>query len=577
MSYALFAISVVYGLRRYENGRRRLGHNLELEQVQTEQYRKLDQIKSRFFANISHELRTPLTLILGPLSRISSTIQDKKLKGDLNLIQQHTHQLSGFINDLLELARFESGKVNLQAQQHDIVRLVKNCSDLFQALAEQKKISLHFVSAIDSLLLYVDKEKIEKAFYNLLANAVKFTPGSGSIDVTITVGQIGNLSYNSVQIQVKDSGIGIPSEHLPHIFDRFYQADDNSTRKYGGAGLGLALVKEFVALHHGTVQVESQQGEFSVFTINLPIGKDHLKPTEIIEKPEIDKTEKSSSDASAFANVEPSNEPGIEADDDAAVWQDVKLFPDDIIIQIIEDNSDMRKFIRSLLPPVFKVIEAQDGDEGIAQAFHFIPDLVICDIMMPVKDGYQVCHELKNDDKTSHIPIILLTAKAAQEDKIKGLECRADAYLIKPFDPRELLVRINNLVESRRKLSEKLSTEHFADSTEAIFLGNEQEFISRAIAIIEIQMENPRFSVDDLARALAMSRSQLHRKFIALTNQSTTQFIHAVRLHKAAALLKQKKYTISEVAYKVGFDDAGYFGRIFRKHYGKSPREFIKG
>ena len=598
MLYALFTISVLYGLHHYENSRRRLKHKLELEQVQTEKYRELDHIKSRFFANISHELRTPLTLILGPLSRVSSKIRDRKLKGDLNLIQQHTNQLSRFINDLLDLAKFEAGKVKLQAKPHDVVQLLKYYAYLFQSISEQKNITLRFQSEIGSLVLYVDKDKIEKVFNNLLANAVKFTPENGSIEVTIfkpSEGSELSEGLTFVQIQVKDSGIGIPAEHLPHVFDRFYQADDVTTRKYGGTGIGSALVKEVVELHYGTIDVESREGEGSIFKIYLPIGKDHLKNEEIIETSEIDAEEILSSDASALANAEVSikkvshvdplfmpkgleyNDFIIEADGDTEACQDMKLFHDDIIVQIIEDNSNMRSYIRSLLPPVYKAIEAKDGNDGIQKAFQFIPDLIICDIMMPGKDGYKVCYELKNDDKTSHIPIILLTAKAAQEDKIKGLECNADAYIIKPFDPKELLVRVNNLIELRRKLSIKFSKEHFADSTETIFPGNEQEFISRAIAIVENRMENPIFSVDDLAKALAMSRSQLHRKFRALTNQSTTQFIHTVRLHKAAALLKQNDYTISEVAYKVGFDDAGYFTRIFQRQYGKSPREFIKG
>lgn len=592
VAFAFLFIATVYGIFRSELRRHQLKLNLLQKQSLAEEKDRLaeklielDRMKSRFFANISHEFRTPLTLILGPLTKLFSKIRDKKMKEDLILIQHNADQLSRLINDLLDLAKLESFTVQLLTKQQDVVHLVTNCVNSFSPLAEQKRIKLRFISEVHSLMLYIDRNKIEKVINNLLTNAVKFTPENGKIDVNIfkpseSFEHSKGLTF--VQIQVKDGGIGIPKEQLPKIFDRFFQANDTSTRNYGGTGIGLALVKEFVELHHGKIDVESLKDKGSIFNIYLPIGKDHLQKEEIADYTDID-----TPGSSVVANTEASYvDPLIvqngcqyennffETDKGTGNRQEVKLFPNDVIIQIIEDNSEMRTYIRSLLPKAYKVIEAGDGKKGIEQAQQIIPDLIICDIMMPGKNGYQVCYELKNDEKTSHVPIILLTAKAEQKDKINGLENRADAYIIKPFDSKELLIQVKNLIELRRKLREKFSLGQFPDSTDTTFSDNEHEFIGKAIAIVEDQMENPGFSTTNLAKSLFMSRSQLHRKIKALTNQSSTNFMNQVRLNKATALLKQTDYTISEIAYKVGFEDANYFTRIFRKYYGKSPREF---
>lgn len=590
-AYAAFIflfIATVFGIFRNELRRHQLKLNLRQKQSLAEEKDRLakklielDRMKSRFFANISHEFRTPLTLILGPLTRLFPKIRDKKMKKDLNLIQHNANHLSRLINDLLDLAKLESFKVQLLTEPQDVVHLVADCVNSFSPLAEQKRISLRFLSEVPSLILYIDRNKIEKVFNNLLTNAVKFTPENGKIDVKIFKPSAGlglSEGLTFVQIQVKDSGIGIPEEQLPKIFERFFQANDAATRKYGGTGIGLALVKEFVELHHGTIDVESSKDTGSIFNIYLPMGHEHLKKDEIAENTDLDKP------GALADSKEPYVQPvidhseyennSVETDEEKGNQQDVKLFLNDIVIQIIEDNSEMRTYIRSLLPKAYKVIEAGDGNEGLEQAKQFIPDLIICDIMMPGKDGYQVCHELKNDEKTCHVPIVLLTAKAEQKDKITGLESRADAYIIKPFDTKEFLIQVQNLIELRRKLREKFSLGKFPDSTEAEFSGTEREYIGKAIAIVEDQIENSEFSTTNLAKALFMSRSQLHRKIRALTNQSSTEFINRVRLHRATVLLKQNDYNISEIAYKVGFDDANYFTRIFRKYYGKSPREF---
>ncbi|MBK7377952.1 MAG: response regulator [Ignavibacteriales bacterium] len=425
---------------------------------------EIAQLKSRFFTNISHEFRTPLTLILGPADKLLTESPNDNTKKQAGLIRQNAVRLLGLINQLLDLSKLEAGKLKLEASLSNIVSFVKGTTQLVESLAEQKDIKLKVVSEKEIIEIYFDKDKMMKILSNLLSNALKFTPEDGTIEITIKVNPPFNSPFakggkegGSIEIKVRDTGIGIPEEELPKLFERFYQVEPSQAKNYGGTGIGLALTKELVELHHGFINVSSKVGEGSEFTIELPPGKDHLNGDEIVEETLI---------LNPFELGK--NLPELVVDDMLKVnsllqdaQNDIELTKDKIIILVVEDNADVRDFIKDSLGNEFEIAEAANGEQGIRKAEQIIPDLIISDIAMPVMDGIELSRRLKNDEKTSHIPIILLTAKSGQESKIEGLETGADDYLTKPFATKELQIRIKNLINIRRKLQEKYGSKDF--------------------------------------------------------------------------------------------------------------------
>ena len=585
--YILFLIGVFYAWRRYDLKRQKLKQQLELEHVQTEKLEELDRMKSQFFANISHEFRTPLTLILGPLEKLRTQIS-VGAKKDLDMMQRNARRLQNLINQLLSLSKLESGKMKLQAQEVNIVSLVNRYVQSFESLAKQKNIKFKFSSSEENIQLFVDKDKIEKILYNLLSNAFKFTGEGGRIEVNITPpgppcfaplklreSEEGGMK-GGVNISISDTGHGIPQEKLEHIFDRFYQVDDNYTKDQEGTGIGLALTKELVELHHGTITVDSTLGRGTTFTVFLPLGKEHLKPEEVIE-PAVRRD-------SYGESVKPDDwdDP---PDQITEIYDQVATKDDDIekdetkpLLLMVEDNDDLRSYIRSYLAQDYRIIEAIDGEMGLDKAIEKIPDLIISDVMMPKMDGMQLCRKLKTDERTSHIPIILLTAKAGMEDKLEGLETGADDFLTKPFDPDELLVRIRNLIQQRRKLKEIIlknigSVNQLSNSG---ITSMDQTFLKKAVEVVEKYISDAEFTVELFGKEMAMSRVQLHRKLTALVEQPAGDFIRTIRLNKAATLLKEKSGNIAEIAYGVGFSNPSYFSECFRKQFGKLPSEYIR-
>jgi len=581
--YGLFIVGVLYFIFRYYLKRQQLLHKLALEQVQSEKLKEMDRMKSRFFANISHEFRTPLTLILGPLEKLRSKIADPDSEQDLNMMQRNASRLQNLINQLLNLSKLESGKMKLQAREENIVALVNGYTQSFESLAKQKKIDFNIKSTEEDIKLFVDKDKIEKILYNLLSNAFKFTVEGGRIEVEITPldppsrgdkaeSQISPLEGGrGVKITISDTGLGIPSEKLEHIFDRFYQADDTYTKDQEGTGIGLALTKELVELHHGKIKVESQLGKGTIFSFFLPMGKEHLKQEEVVEP--------ASAEASADKSVDREDPPEqiIELQDQVTLSDDETEKDDAIpLLLIVEDNDDLRAYIHSYLTNDYRIIEAIDGEMGLIKGVEKIPDLVISDVMMPKMDGIELCRKLKTDERTSHIPIILLTARASMESRIEGLETGADDFLTKPFDPDELQVRIKNLIKQREKLKEgylnqfKLSE----DKEKERILSMDDQFLLKAKSMVEQHLSDSEFNVESCAKELAMSRVQLHRKLHALLNQSSSEFIRTIRLNKAAIMLRNKSANVSEICYDVGFTNPAYFSSCFRKKFGQIPTEY---
>ncbi|HEV8538751.1 MAG TPA: ATP-binding protein, partial [Bacteroidota bacterium] len=468
-AYAMYASMFVGGLilfRRYDLKRIRLKDQLNLEQERSAQLREVDQLKMRFFQNVSHEFRTPLTLILGPVEKLLENLQDQSHKRELRLVRRNAQRLLALINQILDVSKLDAGGMKLQASRGDIVPVLRGIAMAFHSLSERRGIFLDVKTDVPSLFIYFDRDKLEKIIVNLLSNAFKFTPESGEIILRVSA------SEQEVIISVRDTGIGIPKERLPHIFDRFYQVDSSTTRQAEGSGIGLSLVKDFVELHHGRIEVTSEPGHGTEFTVHLPSGSAHLKPEEIVAE---------------AATVGGTGGSLVEAAEDAAEIPDQReKEPGKPIILVVEDNADVLSYIRSCLVEQYAVSEAKDGVEGMTAAADIIPDLVISDVMMPRMDGYEFCASLKRDEKTSHIPVILLTAKAAMEDKIGGLETGADDYLIKPFDAHELLARVRNLIETRRTLREKFGKELVTLKPDEIAVTPvEQVFLKKVMDTIE--------------------------------------------------------------------------------------------
>ncbi len=589
--YALLVTIVLYVIFRFYLRRQKLLHQLDLEQLNAEKLVELDSEKSKFFSNISHEFRTPLTLILGPLERLISVNKSEKEIDQLNLVRRNAYRLQILINQLLSISKLESGKMKLKARPENIVKLTRLFTQSFHSMAEDKGIRLEFESDYEEHIIYIDTLKFEKVVNNLLSNAFKFTEKGDAIKVNIKSLHTSDFrpdSYrdptshfplatsNYIQIKFSDTGIGIRIEELPHIFDRFYQVDETQMKTNMGTGIGLSLIKELAELHHGTVTVDSEPGVGTTFTVFLPLGKDHLSEDEIVE----------SSNFGSHTDDELLNDDYL-FDENVATKSDLNseepVNTDLPFLLIVEDNDDMRAYIKSHLIGAYNIIEAPNGKEGVDKAIEYIPDLIISDLMMPKLDGNEMTIQLKSDERTSHIPIILLTAKASKESKLEGLETGADDFLTKPFDADELLVRIKNLIEQRKKLS-MLISQYIGDTTQTRLIHKssgkmitkvDQQFIEKATAVVQEHMSSPEFSSDMLAQEVAMSRMQLHRKLKGLTNNSAGELIRNIRLIKAAELLKEGELNVTQVSYEIGISSLSNFAKIFKEKYGVSPSEYV--
>ena len=432
----------------------------------------------------------------------------------------------------------------------------------FASYAERKKITLKFNSPVENLKVYVDKDKLEKIVSNLLSNALKFTPDEGRVDVKVE-----KLS-NSVKLKIVDNGIGIPKERIDKIFDRFYQVDGSHTRENEGIGIGLALTKELVELHRGKIEVDSQEGKGTTITLTLPSGKEHLTPDEICvaEKD----YEKESVPEAEIITENKYNTGKTEAMLDSILSADNVDKP---LLLIIEDNSDVRNYITEHLEKEYRIIEAADGEEGLQEALKHIPDIIVSDLMMPKLDGFQLCAKVKTDERTSHIPVIMLTAKANVEAKIEGYELGADDYIMKPFDIIVLKARIKNLIGIRKKLQEKFSADDFRIPKELSAI--DEQFLTRVLGVIDEHISDENFNVEILSRESAMSREQVFKKLKALTGKSPTHFLRSIRLTKAKRMIKEQKGSISEISYLVGFNSPAYFTKCFKEEFGYSPSELL--
>jgi signal transduction histidine kinase/DNA-binding response OmpR family regulator/ligand-binding sensor domain-containing protein len=558
--YFCIVVVLLYFLRRYELRRIHLRNRLKVERMESHKLKELDHLKSRFFANISHEFRTPLTLIMGPVEDLLKTGNAEEFKKILPEVHRNSVRLLQLINQLLDLSKLDAKRYRINTSREDIIPFAKQIVHSFYSMAERKNIALKFEvdGALEKKLqdgatkFYFDEDMIEKIITNLLSNAFKFTGDSGSIHVCMKTAE---QQEDFLELSVKDTGIGIPPEKLAHIFDRFYQADDSDERRYEGSGVGLALLKELVELLQGEVSVKSETGKGTAFFCYLPFNKKII-------------SDKAPAGFQSHIIEMPATSTGIPEHHDPPAESKSK----DLIL-IVEDHADVRKYIKTKLEGNYIVAEAGNGAEGLEMARDHIPDLVVSDVMMPGMDGFELCKKLKTDNLTSHIPVILLTAKAEDTDRMTGLETGADAYLTKPFNAHELNIRIKNLIELRKKLRTKFSDKLVVKPSEITVTSMDREFMKKLLSVVEKHISDAKFSVTQLGSEMNMSVSQLNRKLKAIIDQSPQKFIRSIRMQRALEMLNNNTGNISEISWEVGFEDPGYFSRVFKMHFGYPPSE----
>ncbi|NER18687.1 ATP-binding protein [Spongiivirga citrea] len=518
-------------------------------QKTTSKLRELDTAKSHFFANISHELRTPLTLIKG---HIQNKLSDKKIgendKNDFQVVLNNTDRLAQLVNQILDISKIESGNMGLSISQVKPIEVINSIVHDFKAAAYHKQIDFDLDINNKNVTGWTDVDALQKIVTNLLSNALKFTPENGKIKVRA------DAKNSKLYFEIKNSGDGLTSEEKANIFKRFYQ----SQHAKGGTGIGLALVNELVKLHGGTIEVDTVENEFTKFSFNIALNKDDIKNATIKISPTTSKIKTNTHEDTSIINVE------NESNDELP------------ILLIVEDNPDLGNLLQNNFSNSYRVIRALNGKEGCNIAYEKIPDIIISDVMMPIMDGTQLTEQLKKDERTSHIPIILLTAKAGDENTLFGLETGADDYITKPFNQKILATKVVNLLANRKRLQQRYSQEIVLKPKDIAVNSVDEQFLTKVQSVLDDNLVESEFTAEAFANAIEMSRMQLHRKLKALTGLSTTEFIRSQRLKMASQLLKKGDTNISQIGYAVGFSDPAYFTKCFKETYGLTPTNFLK-
>jgi signal transduction histidine kinase/DNA-binding response OmpR family regulator len=512
---------------------------------QTDQLKELDRAKTNFFANVSHELRTPLTLTIGPLEDVRSQLITANGDGSatraeavprIDMALRNSRRLFQLVNQLLDVAKLEAGRMPLRARRGDLNAFVRGVAAAFTAVAERRGMKFGISVAAGPVDASFDPDALEKVITNLLSNAFKFTPDGGTVTLAVECDAAAADNPAVARIHVADSGPGVQAAHLPHVFDRFYQVDATNARSQPGTGIGLSLARELAELHGGSLTVQSEGGRGAVFTVTLPLGD---------------------------LTVDEATTPAPTATEDIAT------------LLIVDDNADMRRYVRERFESRFRVVEGADGSEGIAHAREIIPDLIICDVMMPGIDGHGLCDALRSSHETDFIPIIMLTGQAGQDERIAGLGRGADDYITKPFDMRELEARVDNLLASRRRLRERFRGLPAPQRPAVATIdAGDQAFLDRLFAVLDANLDNPDFGVAELADAVFQDRSHLFRRTRELLNEAPSDLLRRLRLERAASMLTSADDSVAEVAYGVGFNSVSHFCRSFRESYGVTPSEY---
>ncbi len=565
----LLYIYYIYSIRTAK-----LKNQLAFEYKTHEKDQELAQRKLAFFTNISHEIKTPLTLILAPIEKLIETNAGNNLvQNQLSLMQRNGERLVRLINQLLDFRKFESGKVRLKAAEGNMVRFVKEVAMAFDSYASYLKINLVVDAKPNSIKAYFDRDNFEKIIYNLLSNALKFTPEGGTVRVSVKQ-ELKEDGEGFVVIGVEDNGKGIPENYISKIFDEFDHSNTDGDNPLG-SGIGLAFTKALVALHHGTISVRSEEATretkgFTKFTVKIPLGRSHLSEDEVIEN------YKTSEDIKRYHIDEPNIGNSLIIEEKKQKFL-AEVGDEAPIMLIVEDNADVRDFLENHFKESFNVHTAENGKIGLEKALELIPDIIISDVMMPEMTGTELCNEIKSNQATSHIPVILLTARTPLIFKIEGLETGADDYITKPFSMKIVETRVWNLLELRRQLRERYRKEISLEPKNLAISSPDEKFIEKVMKFIEDNIGEPTLNVEALGKEVGMSRVTLYRKMKALTNQTTIEIIRNVRIKRAAQLLATKHYNVSEVAYMVGFTDLDYFRKCFKEQFKKTPKDYSAG
>lgn len=537
-----------------------LEHERQLVEM-SDEVRLATQAKVDFFTNVSHEFRTPLTLILGfaedllPSPKLSEDMQQS-----IGHIRQNAFRLLRLVNQLMDFRKTESGQMKLKASENDLVLFVKNIMETYSKTARKREIDFQLLTRHEQLTVWFDVNTIDKVLFNLFSNAFKYTPDGGKIHLAISVDNF----ENTVKLSVEDNGKGMREEEVAHIFDPFFQGEE---RQLAGTGLGLSLSKLLVELHSGSLAVKSSKNKGSRFTVTLPLGRAHLQEEQLAAVG----AQHSNNQEFLFIPETVGAETPEAVESATGAWQ----------ILIIEDNEDLQFFLKKKLSPAYRIIQESEGNKGLQQAFDLTPDLIICDIMLPGMNGLEIIRILKADLRTSHIPVVLLSARSTMEQQIEGIQTGADAYITKPFNIHFLQANIRSLLLNRQVLKESYGRNMVVFSTKQPELSEnanplDHDFLKKFVDYIEQHHTQQDFQVSDLCREFGLSRSQLYRKVMALFGESISDYIQNLRLKKAEALLLGSRLSVTEIAYRVGYSAPDYFSTVFRSKYGVTPSGFRK-
>lgn len=559
--YILIISAGIYGLIWIMKSKAELRQKLELEHLETQRIEENNKLKLDFFTNISHEFRTPLTLILGPLQQILADYNGtNEMYKKLLVVEGSANHLLSLINRLMDFRKLENHQVKLESANGNIVKFTKEIFLSFIEYAKDGGYTYTFESSADEIMVYFDRYKLERVFYNLISNAFRYTPKGGHINLKIA------HDSENLFIAVEDSGVGIAPEHIDKIFDLFFEVPmhNNVQKNYNkGTGIGLSIVKNIVELHKGTIEVTNKETEGVVFKVTLPLGREHLLDNEIISDFKI------SDDIAQYASqLEPLEMTEQEDIEDFVVNEEKQT------ILLVEDHKVLRTFMKNLLKKEYNIIEAENGKIALEKALKLVPNLIISDVIMPEMVGTELCSKIKENIKTSHIPVILLTSRSSLVYKFEGLESGADDYISKPFNLTEFKLRIKNLLNSTERLKNKFSSEDSFIPSEITVSSLDEELLRKAFKIVEENISNEQFDISFFCSELGVSRTMLFLKIKAWTNCTPNEFINEIRLKRAAQLLEHNKLTVAEISYKVGFNNPKYFSKCFQKKYGETPSQF---
>lgn len=583
-AFVVYGLAVLYLVRlivRWNLRKQQREFENEHKIREAKQLHEMDEMKFRFFTNISHEFRTPLSLIINPVEKLKQEIRNEEQAGLLEIIHRNASNLLELVNQLLDFRKLDVQKDTLNCSVGDVVTFVRDICYSFTELATKKSVNFLFSSSLTELRMEFDPEKLRKIVYNLLSNAFKFTPDGGKIEIQLSLLQQLNDENKQLKIVVSDTGIGIPEKDRVRIFERFYRVENADNSNHTGTGVGLHIVSEYVSLHGGEIVVESEVGKGSIFTVLLParqqvhqevISRNAGQSVAVTTTPQQPETPEQASGQSAISS-DSIDEIGEACDEKAMKQADHGKQP---LMLIVDDNDDFRNFIVSLFRADYRILSAEDGEKALKLTLSKLPDLIISDVMMPVMDGYEFCRRLKADIRTSHIPVILLTAKTGDENKYIGLEAGAEDYISKPFRTELLTLKVSRIVDRQKQKHDQFRRKVAINPSEIEITSMDEKFVKKAVALVEANIGNTDFLVEDLCREMAMSRVYFYKKILSLTDKTPSEFIRFIRLKRAADLLEKSQLFVNEVAYQVGFNDPKYFRKYFKEEFGMSPNEYKK-